>query len=213
MTKKKCPKCGESISSDNKFCPSCGHPFGQKAGKTQTSRSNHYIILGILVIVIVAYMGYQAISTDPEGGEGQMRPQGTASMSVNMEDFANNLPTDFESLVSMGNALMDQGQYQMAMECYSRALDQKTEDVDVWVDYGACQHALGLDQQAISSFEKALEFDPSHQIAKFNMGIVYYTAGNGDQAIEWWERLLSEDPPQEIKDRVAELIYQVEENY
>jgi cytochrome c-type biogenesis protein CcmH/NrfG len=119
-----------------------------------------------------------------------------------MSRFIANLPADYASLVSMGNALMDQNHFEMAVECYARALEQNPEAVDVRVDYGVCLHSSGKHEQAIANFKQALEQDPAHKIVKFNMGVVYEFMGDTARAIESWEKLLSENPPEELRQRV-----------
>jgi len=212
MTNTNCSKCGKSIKPSDKFCPACGHPVGQKANSGQTGRRDQFIILGILVIVVMLYVGYQAISTKSEPPQKPAPTEKAAAMPVDMEAFTQNLPADFPSLVSMGNALMDQGNYELAIECYRRALELNPKDVNIIVDLGTCQHSLGQNLEAIENFKKALEYAPDHQIAKFNLGIVYYAAGEPDQAVEWWKRLLSENPPQDLKQRTEAFIRQVEDN-
>jgi tetratricopeptide (TPR) repeat protein len=123
-----------------------------------------------------------------------------------MESFVKNLPGEFESLVSMGNVLMDQQRYALAMECYSRALAQRPDDADIQVDMGTCQHALGQNEAAIASFTKALENKPDHKIAKFNLGIVNYSLGDTAQAAQWWNRLLAENPPADLKARTEAML-------
>ena len=129
---------------------------------------------------------------------------------VEMEQFLESLPTEYGSLVSMGNALMDQGQYQMAAACYRRALEQDSSSADVWVDLGTCEHALGHNEQAIGNFKKALALDPHHQIARFNLGIVYYTLGDAAQAVEYWKGLLSDSLEPDMRQHIEELIHQAQ---
>ncbi len=214
MSDKKCLKCGKQIKTDDKFCPSCGQPVGQKAGQVKESRGDHYIILGILAAVVLIYVGYLAFSPDETTQQSiPQAQQQPARMPVDIETFVENLPEEFSSLVSMGNALMDQGQFELAIECYSRAVEQKPEDTDVRVDLGTCQHSIGQSLEAVENFKKTLEYDPHHTVAKFNLGIVYYALQDDNQAVEWLTKLLSENPPQDMKDRAQQLIKQIKENY
>jgi tetratricopeptide (TPR) repeat protein len=178
---------------------------------SDNKRKDHIIILGILAAVVLLYIGYEALTPDAVIPVENEHQHGTSGMLPDMGAFVQSLPTDYNSLVSMGNALMDQGQYAMAVECYSRALNQKPEVVDVRVDLGTCQHSLGLNREAIENFTKALEYDPSHAIAKFNLGIVHYSLEEFDQAIEWWQRLLAENPPQKLKEQTEALIQQMQD--
>ena len=128
------------------------------------------------------------------------------SPPTNMATFIASLPTEFEPLVSMGNALMDQGQFAMAVECYRRALQLHPQAADVLVDLGSCQHALGQFQEAIANFKKGLEYDPAHKIAKFNLGIAYADLGDSAQARQWWQQLVDEGAPDQLRHRVESLL-------
>ena len=84
--------------------------------------------------------------------------------------------------VRAANALMDQGQFARAVEGYSHALHLDSSNVAVWVDRGACRHALGDLTAAEADFRRALQLVPEHTTAHFNLGIVFLTAGNLDSA-------------------------------
>jgi FimV-like protein len=104
---------------------------------------------------------------------------------------------------------MDQGHYELAVECYDRGLAQKPHEVDVRVDLGACMHFLGKNQEAIDNFKKALEDNPRHQVAKLNLGVAYMSMGDSAQAGSWWRQLLSENPPEELKTRAETFLKQL----
>jgi len=210
MKNTNCAKCGKTLKPSDKYCPACGHQVGQAVSGNQTGRRDQFIIIGVLVIVALIYVGYQAIASKSSPTTNQPSSAGQTSMPVDKEAFTRNLPTDFSSLVSMGNALMDQGDYELAIECYQRAAAINPEDVNVIVDLGTCKHSLGQNEEAIQYFKKALEIDPKHQIAKFNLGIVYYAAGQPDTAMAWWKRLLAENPSPDMKKQTEALIKQLE---
>lgn len=84
--------------------------------------------------------------------------------------------------VTAANRLMDQGQYAQAIEGYSHAIHLDSSNVAVWVDRGACRHALGDLVAAEADFRRALRLVPEHTTAHFNLGIVFLTAGNIDSA-------------------------------
>jgi tetratricopeptide (TPR) repeat protein len=190
-------------------CPSCGLPWTRQLSKSIVT--NHVISLAVFVLVALAYVGYSELvaGRDRQGGQTEIQSHGMPP--IEKDQFVANLPDEYAALVSMGNALMDRGQYDLAVECYRRALEQQPKAVDVRVDMGTCQHALGENQRAITNFKTALEHQPDHEIAKFNLGIVYFTLGDKAQAVEWWNRLLEETPSEELKQRTQELIKQAQE--
>ncbi len=172
------------------------------------SLSDHVIIVAILLVAAVVYLVFSLASDDKVTAEGTSLAANQPS-EAEMSSFLKNLPTEFEPLVSMGNALMDNGRYHLAVECYSRALEINPEDTDVRTDLGTCRHALGQNEQAIDDFMKVLEIKPAHQIARFNLGIVYLTLGDTTRTLEWWQKLLDENPGEEMESRLRSLLDQI----
>lgn len=206
MADPRCIHCGAPLAQKEKYCPACGFPAKKVSRKLRLN--NHIIALAIFVMIAVAYVGYTGIIGDENQPAGRVGAHDHGMPPIEKDQFIASLPTDYGSLVSMGNALMDRGQYDLALECYRRALEQQPESVDVRVDLGTCQHALGQNEQAIVNFRTALEQQPDHKIAKFNLGIVHFTLGDTTQAVQWWNRLLAENPPEELRRRTEQLIHQ-----
>jgi len=111
-----------------------------------------------------------------------------------------------QQLVATGNSRMDAGAYASAINYYTRALELDTSLVDVWVDRGACRHAMGNEAVARADFRQALDLDPVHIIAHFNMGVAFMTDGAPDSARAWWNRLLLLSPAGLHADRARALI-------
>jgi tetratricopeptide (TPR) repeat protein len=74
------------------------------------------------------------------------------------------------------------------------------------VDRGVCYYELHKFDDAINSMEKALIFQPNHQIAQLNLGIVNMAAGNNDKAREWWNKAIQTDPATEVGKKAKELL-------
>ncbi|MCK5125460.1 MAG: tetratricopeptide repeat protein [candidate division Zixibacteria bacterium] len=206
MSTYKCKHCGKNIDKSSKFCPECGKSISASASNHPTGKAvnNHLIMIAVLIVTAAVFSGYQLMNT----GDKEVVQSQTGSMGggMDMASMANDLPEDFESLISMGNAMMDQGQYPMAIVCYQKAIDIDSGAVDALVDMATCQHATGENETAIENFIKVLNVKPDHQVAKFNLGIVYYSVGQDDLARQWWTKLLSENPPEELKLRTMELL-------
>ncbi|MEE9441694.1 MAG: tetratricopeptide repeat protein [candidate division Zixibacteria bacterium] len=209
MPVKICQTCGHGLSPTAKFCPECGASVknGQKQ-KTASAGKNHVIIIAVLGVAAAIYLGSLLVGEEDQIAQAP-HDFSNIPLTTELATYRDNLPDSFEPLVQMGNSLMDQGQFHLALECYSKALQIDSIDVNVRVDLGTCQHSIGNNQAAIAQFKKALEFQSDHQTAKFNLGIVYYSMADTANAIEWWSRLLEEDPPPELRSRAEELMMQL----
>jgi len=207
---KNCPHCGQPAGPADTHCASCGRLLGDSRSRRQNKLRDQIIVVAILAAVALVYVAYSAIIPDHVATEQPASGGNWGGQQPDMQNFLENLPTDFAALVSMGNALMDDSRYELAVQCYTRALEQQPTDPDVRIDLGACQHALGQNEKAIENFMNALEHQPDHKIAKFNLGIVYSGLGDTAQALAWWNKLLAENPPPELKSRVETLVRQAE---
>jgi cytochrome c-type biogenesis protein CcmH/NrfG len=104
-------------------------PGARQSSKTAISkkrsnpRRDNLIIIGVIVVVAVGYliMNRPAPSETPPPAANAQNPHG-GDMDAMMGALAN-MPSDYASLVQMGNESMDQGNYAVAAECYKRALD------------------------------------------------------------------------------------------
>ena len=154
MSEARCVHCGNNLAATANFCPSCGRPQGKAKVPSKGGMRDHYILWGVLLAAAAIFItmslvggGKKEVSTDQppsmptdqSAGKMQTKP-------ISKEAFIKNLPTDYDALLSMGNALMDQGHYELAVECYNRAVQQKPHEADVRVDLGACMHFLGQNQ-------------------------------------------------------------------
>jgi tetratricopeptide (TPR) repeat protein len=176
--------------------------------RVSASFADHIIILSILLVAALIYIGSGSFSNENRA-PGQSPVSSGETAAADMADFIGELPADYESLVSMGNALMDKGRYALAIECYTRALEQNSGAVDVRSDLGTCRHALGQNEQALAEFFRVLALDPAHQIAKFNLGIVYLSLGDTTQTLHWWQKLLDENPPDNVRSRLEMTMEQI----
>ncbi len=104
-------------------------------------------------------------------------------------------PHNLATIIALGNAFYDSGQWEQAIPSYERALQFDPHLADVVTDMGTCYRNLGMSDRAISLYEKALTIEPVHQNALFNLGIVYgYDRKDYARAIKYWEQLLQVSP-------------------
>jgi Tfp pilus assembly protein PilF len=120
-----------------------------------------------------------------------------------------NLPSDYNSLVQLGNQNMDKQEFAVAAECYRRALAIDGSSADVRTDYGACLHSMGLPDRAIEEFKKVLAEHDGHSIVRYNLGIVYYTQNQPDSARKYWEEYLRLDPNGPAADNARQFLQEL----
>jgi Flp pilus assembly protein TadD len=167
---------------------------------------------GLLVLVALGAVGaivYAFWTSTPVSGPAADTSAPFASSNPAAPAAVADVPppgASVQQLVSTGNARMDAGAYASAINYYTRALELDTSLVDVWVDRGACRHAMGNEAPARADFRQALSLDPVHVIAHFNMGVAYMTEGAPDSARAWWNRLLLLSPTGLHADRARALI-------
>ncbi|MEW5922566.1 MAG: tetratricopeptide repeat protein [Candidatus Zixiibacteriota bacterium] len=202
-----CPACGVDMNKKSVFCSACGTQYSKPAGKIKRNKSNT-IILGVFVILFGLL--YLTLASSPEKAtannqENQMESNMPDDMSQ-FQAMVDRLPTDYGKLVAMGNKLMDERSYHLAIEAYKRALAIDSTDPNVLTDLGACYHSLGNAERAVQLFEKAIAIDPNHAIAYFNLGIAYRDLNDKDKVRQYWGRLIELYPNQPLADTVKKYL-------
>ncbi len=217
-----CQNCGHSLPVRSRFCPKCGasvastessstreHATGQAGRKT--GRRDLLIVAGILLVVTAGYFTFKKPASVQFRPDAERESQGDAP-TPDMTDamrLLENLPPDYNSLVSLGNEFMDKRSYPTAAECYKRALALEGDSLDVRVDYGACLHGMGLPLRAIEEFRRVIDRNPSHAIANFNLGIVYYDLNETDSARVYWRKYLAIEPEGQAAQVARDLLKQI----
>lgn len=112
--------------------------------------------------------------------------------------------------VHASNQLMDQGAFPAAIKGYTEALALDSSVAEIWVDRGACRHALGDYDGAESDFRYAIGLNPQHVTAHFNLGIVFYSSGKSDSARSYWEWVRSNAPNSNEASRAQSLIAELQ---
>jgi len=120
-------------------------------------------------------------------------------------------PTNAALLASVGNAYYDAKQYSPAIEYYERSLKSQPSDTSVRTDLGTAYWYNGDADTAIVQFEKALTYQPTKADTLFNLGIVEWQGKkDAKKAVSAWQKLLDTNPGYENKDKVLQLIAQVQ---
>jgi cytochrome c-type biogenesis protein CcmH/NrfG len=122
-------------------------------------------------------------------------------------------PSDYDSLVKLGNMFYDAQQFPGAIEYYGRALAIHPENPDVRTDMGTAYWYSGNADQALAAMETSLKYRPGHPQTLFNLGWVKWQ-GKADPkgAIEAWEKLLQTNPDYPQKQQVEQYIAKAKEH-
>ncbi len=122
-----------------------------------------------------------------------------------------NSPDNPELLVDIGNQYYDHRDYAQAVEYYERSLKLTPENVNVRTDMGTAIWYMGNPDGAIREYETALKYQPDYPQTLVNMGIVKWQ-GKHDRkaALELWQRLLMLNPYYSDRQKVEQLIQQVQ---
>ncbi len=94
--------------------------------------------------------------------------------------------------VGLANCLHHIGRYEDAVKLYSRALEKKQDEPEIYNDLGAVYLTLDRLEEAQQAFETAVEMD--YSVAKYNLALVYSRQGKAARAVEMWKATLADDP-------------------
>ncbi len=190
-----CPHCGRTLATKARLCPHCGGAVGDGGDKKYAGAGRPWrdmvIVLAFVVLFSVGFFLFKEQGQRPSAPERQVSLGHGIGVPASLMD---NLPTDYYSLVNMGNQYMDEGNALIAAELYRRALVLDSSSADVRADYGACLYASGMPERAIEEFRKVIELSPNHVIAHYNLGLVYRETGQSDSARYYLERYLTLEP-------------------
>ncbi len=130
-------------------------------------------------------------------------------VNISQEDIlrekVNTNPHDTLPWINLGNYYFDTNRYDEAIETYLQALELEPDNPDVLSDLGVMYRRAGKPENAISSFDKVQQIDPTHTMSLFNKGIVqFYDLNLKNEAVETWKKLASIDP--DFKMPTGELI-------
>lgn len=121
-------------------------------------------------------------------------------------------PNDTELLVRIGNQYYDNRDYANAIEYYNRYLKLKPQDVNVRTDMGTAIWYSGDADRALREYNTSLKYQANHPQTLFNMGIVQWQGKqNRKTALELWEKLLATNPGYPERQKVEQMIQQVEQ--
>ncbi len=120
-------------------------------------------------------------------------------------------PKNTDLLINIGNLYYDAQQYPVAIDYYGRALQIMPSDAAVRTDMATAYWYMGNADSAIAEFNKALTYAPTNPSTLFNLGLVKWQ-GRHDSAgaIADWKKLLATNPNYEARDKVQQMLSDVE---
>jgi tetratricopeptide (TPR) repeat protein len=120
-------------------------------------------------------------------------------------------PRNPDTLASIANLYYDAQQYPVAVDYYSRSLQSRPSDASVRTDMATAYWYMGNAEEAIAQFNQALVFAPTNPNTLFNLGLVKWQGKHdGPAAIALWKKLLESNPNYEQKDKVLQMLSDVE---
>lgn len=122
-------------------------------------------------------------------------PLDRAQELIALEQLSRSSPENAEYRTRIGNIYYDLGQYQKAIEAYTRSLELRPSDPNVETDLATCFHLLGQHDKGLEILNKVLRYSPNFSQALFNKGVILHAGKNDTKgAIAVWEELLRVDP-------------------
>ena len=107
-----------------------------------------------------------------------------------------------ESLYQQGLAMLPQnvkargarGKLEQALVLFRKALEERPDYVDAWVQAGYCLDSLGLWPDALEAFSEAVRLEPESADGHFWLGVVYRDRGRDMEALDAFEEAIRLKP-------------------
>jgi Tfp pilus assembly protein PilF len=103
-------------------------------------------------------------------------------------------PEHADALHLMGLLLMQLERYNLAMQSFEKAIQQKPDDPFLHYNLGNALREDGQNERAIPCFEESLRLDPQMEASSYNLGIIFQKLGETDKAIEYYQKTLRMNP-------------------
>lgn len=107
---------------------------------------------------------------------------------------------------NMGWSYYNMGDYQKAVESYSKAVGANPSYARAWYSMGLAYEKLGKTKEAVQSYEKAVTAVPGYIDAWFNMGMALVKAKDKPAAIKAFEKVIEIAPSSEKAQSAKEYI-------
>ncbi|MBU1405974.1 MAG: tetratricopeptide repeat protein [Proteobacteria bacterium] len=138
--------------------------------------------------------GATVATGQPEAQAGKLTAE-QAQHLLHLELEVQKNPQNIEAWTSLGNLYFDSDQADKAINAYSKSLALAPNNADVLTDLGVMYRRVGNPQQAIASFDRAIQVNAKHETARFNKGVVLlYDLKDHSGTIDAWQELISLNP-------------------
>ena len=97
-------------------------------------------------------------------------------------------------LLKLGGVLVEDGQYQSAIEAYDKAIGIDPDCARAWNSRGIALGRLSQYEAEITAYNRALEIQPDDSETWSNRGMALYQVGKNKAAIESFDRALAIKP-------------------
>jgi tetratricopeptide (TPR) repeat protein len=112
-----------------------------------------------------------------------------------------------------GVAYRERDDYDIAIECYNKAIQLDPNDIDAYMNLGEIYFAISEYNKAIGYFKKIIQINPKFIHAYCMLGEIYASRQNFDEAIRFFEKAIQMHPSRtELYTRLGN-IYLRQRNY
>lgn len=126
-------------------------------------------------------------------------PANTISNSANQPNSnsdASNISPKALEYVNQGYKLLQEGQFDRAIQAYTKAIKINPDDYTLYNDRGLIFYAQRRFDKAIADFDKSIELHPA-SLTYNNRGVAYEDKGDKEKAIADYRKALELDPTNE----------------
>ena len=198
-------------------------PSTTSSGVAQNWSSTQAYLLAAFCLLLGVALGYlfrgsapsvPQAATAQSTGVPNTQAQAALQQAVGpLLEAVNRNPTDFDSLMKLGDVYYDGQQFPNAIQYYERALAIHPENPDVRTDMGTAYWYTGNADKALAEMETSLKYKPGHPQTLFNLGWVKWQ-GKADAkgAVAAWQNLLKTNPDYPQKQQVEQYIAKAKEH-
>ena len=109
-------------------------------------------------------------------------------------EFLDNLPYGVVYYNYKGNALLDSGRYEDAIEFFDMGIQLNPDDPGIHNNKGNALFKMKRYREAIEEYDKAIERDPNNPDYHYNKGIALSKLGKYEEAIEEYDKAIELNP-------------------